>query len=746
MSRFKGLIVEIHDRSLWQVLLVYAGGSWAVLEAVAFFRDEYGSPGWLLTAVLVLLVVGLFIVVLLSLVPVGGVAAPTPGGAAPPLEMQAGAGEAEAEAARRRVMTWRNAGLGFAGALAVWGLIAAGWVVMGGTGFLLTRAAAADLLKPEDCIVVAEFENETETPALGATVRDAVVSVLFQSERVSVLGDSRVRETLGLMRVPDTTYVDQRLALEIASRESCPIVVSGAAASLGTGYSLSASILETETGDEVVRLNQRAADETGVVGAVERLAWEVRRHLGESLPSIRRSEPLARFTTSSLEALRLYTLAVRRGERGDRAAAIPLLEQAVALDTAFAEAYRKLSAYGAGRRNLDVAYRFRDRLTFRERLLVVADHHREAGRLDSASYYYGVLLERYPSDGAARNNLCLTYNSMGRFEQGLEACRSALALDPRLSSAAVNLAVSARSLGRHALADSALAVYRELTGQPSLHIEVYNALYRGNFAAVDSLAGEIVRDPNPQRVYEGRRWRAALAAMYGRVAEAVEEVQAAGLRPGSVWFVELAYLAAGTPERALSLVDSLRSRSPLDLAEEEYFRLGVVAYGYALAGDTRSARAILAVMDSLAAGNDVPPNDIGEKTRALIALQEERAEDAVEHLRRATAARYGQLRWDGRRLLAEANAALGHLDQAIAQYDTVSSTYRMYTGDPWLYCALRPLAHERLGALYLEVGDTVSAARHVSEFIELWQDADPELRSRVESARRLRARLAAEGT
>jgi hypothetical protein len=78
MSRLKRLIVEIHDRSLWQVLLVYVGGSWAFLEAVAFFRDEYGLPGWLLTVVLVLLVVGLFVVVALSFVPVEAVAAPTP--------------------------------------------------------------------------------------------------------------------------------------------------------------------------------------------------------------------------------------------------------------------------------------------------------------------------------------------------------------------------------------------------------------------------------------------------------------------------------------------------------------------------------------------------------------------------------------------------------------------------------------------------------------------------------------------
>jgi hypothetical protein len=210
MSRLKRLIVEIHDRSLWQVLLVYVGGSWAVLEAVALFRDEFGLPDWLFPVALFLLIVGAIIVVALSIVPVETASAPT--------ESDSGVAEVET-VPHHRFLTWRNAGFAFVGVLAVWGLVAAGWVVLGGTGFLLTRAAAADFVEPEDCVVVAEFENETNRDALGLAVREAVVTDIGQSPYVTVLEDIELRETLGLMRLPDTTYVDQGLALEIAS---CP--------------------------------------------------------------------------------------------------------------------------------------------------------------------------------------------------------------------------------------------------------------------------------------------------------------------------------------------------------------------------------------------------------------------------------------------------------------------------------------------------------------------------------------------
>ncbi len=54
-----------------------------------------------------------------------------------------------------------------------------------------------------------------------------------------------------------------------------------------------------------------------------------------------------------------------------------------------------------------------------------------------------------------------------------------------------------------------------------------------------------------------------------------------------------------------------------------------------------------------------------------------------------------------------------------------------------------PLAHERAANTYLQLGDTASAARHLSAFVELWRDADPELQGRVQAAARLLERLAA---
>ena len=44
MSRLKRLIQEIHRRSLWQVLGIYLGGAWVVLQGIEALVSGLGPP------------------------------------------------------------------------------------------------------------------------------------------------------------------------------------------------------------------------------------------------------------------------------------------------------------------------------------------------------------------------------------------------------------------------------------------------------------------------------------------------------------------------------------------------------------------------------------------------------------------------------------------------------------------------------------------------------------------------------
>ena len=209
--------------------------------------------------------------------------------------------------------------------------------------------------------------------------------------------------------------------------------------------------------------------------------------------------------------------------------------------------------------------------------------------------------------------------------------------------------------------------------------------------------------------------------------------------------VTYAALAAGAPERAQTLLDKVADPASLHAAPlRQYASLGDIGAGHALTGDLAEARRILASMDSLVDASDFHPLGPGEHLRALIALSEDRPEASLEHIRQSRATAFGLLNHGTRLLLADTYAALGRLEEAAAQYDTLTSTFRVIWYDTGDYGPIRPIAHERLGNLYLTLGDTTAAIKNLAAFVELWREADLELQPRVESAERLLSQLAGE--
>jgi len=75
MPGLRDLVQEIHRRSMWQVLLIYVGGSWVVWEAIEGISSTAGLPDWVPGAALILILIGLPIVLATAFVqerPVAG--------------------------------------------------------------------------------------------------------------------------------------------------------------------------------------------------------------------------------------------------------------------------------------------------------------------------------------------------------------------------------------------------------------------------------------------------------------------------------------------------------------------------------------------------------------------------------------------------------------------------------------------------------------------------------------------------
>nr|MDP2469657.1 hypothetical protein [Candidatus Palauibacterales bacterium] len=113
-----------HQSSLWQVLGLYAGGSWVVLQVVDVLAQNISLPPWVFTLTLALLLIGLPITAATAYFQgIGRTASRHADGRG------AAAGEAHATPSRGP-FTWGNVLKAGVAALAVWGVAVTGWMVL----------------------------------------------------------------------------------------------------------------------------------------------------------------------------------------------------------------------------------------------------------------------------------------------------------------------------------------------------------------------------------------------------------------------------------------------------------------------------------------------------------------------------------------------------------------------------------------------------------------------------------------
>src|SRR6266567_9567618 len=374
-------------------------------------------------------------------------------------------GRAALPAGVHRWFTWRRALLGGAAGFGLLGLGTTVYMAMRllGIGPVGTLVASG-VLAHRDRLVLADFENHTPDSTLGASLTEALRVDLAQSPAVRLLDAAAVSQALGRMGRNPGAPLDPAVARELAEREGAKAVVRGQIDPLGRGYVLSAELVSAADGTALVSLRENAKDDGAIIDAVDRLSKRLRERIGESLKTIRASEPLEQVTTSSLAALRKYSQALRANDAGATDRAVALLGEAIALDTTFAMAHRKLAVVlnntgGAPSRIAEAAtqaFRHRDRLTPLERDLAEAFYYYQAefdrAKVESA---YRSALELDPENYVALNNLALALSGMRRFAEAESLTLRGIAVVP---NATLYVNATSAQVGQGKLAEAARTV------------------------------------------------------------------------------------------------------------------------------------------------------------------------------------------------------------------------------------------------------------------------------------------------
>jgi eukaryotic-like serine/threonine-protein kinase len=591
-------------------------------------------------------------------------------------------------------------------------------------------------------IVLAEFSNSTGESVFDDTLRQGMIVQLDQSPLFSLVSEERIQTTLRLMGQDPNARLAPILGREVCRRTGSLAVLDGSIARLGGRYVLGLRATNCSTGEVLDTEQVQAGRKEDVLRALGQIASRLRARIGEPLSSVSNLDtPLEEATTSSLEALKAFSEAIRVKNSQGSAAAIPFLQRAISLDPEFAIAHallgRMYGDIGQETRSAESAaeaYKYRNRASEPERFFIVASYETQVtGNLEKAEATCETWERAYPHDpGALGFPAGLILRVFGRYEAAVEKAKRLVGTDPDFAMGYHLLVINDIALGHIHEAQSAL------DGAAARHLEIPQylldrhrlAILEGDESGTDRLMALAARQPATEGFVSGQQ--ASLLAYAGRIIQSRAVMQRAvtlalqlGRRDAA------ARLDAGSALRE-SLFGNVEAVTRDAMAALELSSGRDAEYGAAAAlAFARNSSAAQGLADDLAKRF---PEDTAARyhyipvIRALLALNRNEPGKALELLEVNVPYELGSppSYYSGFYgvmypvfVRGQAYLASHRGIEAAAEFQKIIDHPGLLVSDP-----IGALAHLELARALVLTGDKVKAKAAYADFLDLWKTAD----------------------
>jgi tetratricopeptide (TPR) repeat protein len=611
-----------------------------------------------------------------------------------------------------------------------------------GIFFYFHRASA---LTEKDTILLADFVNTTGDAVFDGTLKQGLAVQLAQSPFLNIFPDARVRQTLRLMgRSPDDR-VTREMAREICQRQGLKAFLSGSISNLGSSYVIALEAVNGQSGDVIAREQVEAESKELVLKALSQAASRLREKLGESLSSIQKFDaPVEEATTSSLEALKAYSLGNEVSIGGKWLQAIPFYKRAAELDPNFALAYIGLAIQygnsnqpGLAAENAAKAFALKDRVSEYEKLRISSFYYSQVtGEIDKAIEVQELMKRTYPRDHRGPGNLSDRYLRIGQFERAVAEAREALRLNPNAVAWHANLGEAFLRLNRFA---ESKEVFERALQQKIDATDFHTRLYQIAFVGGDTTAMKQQLDwaSGKPVEYVALDWQAQTAAFAGQYKRAQDfSRRSIDLAARSDAKEVAAQYAAEEALRNAVFGQCQQSKAETAQAltlERNIVSLTRSALALALCSEASEAKGqAQSLIDELA--KRYPKDTLIDSIwlpaiRASIEINRNNTAQAIQFLE-ATRRYEGAAEFWPIYLRGEAYLRQRASSEAVAEFQKVIEN----RGQAPL-SALYSLAHLGLARAAAMSGDSVKARTVYQNFLALWKDADPDIRVLQEAKR-----------
>lgn len=672
MNKF---IRELRRREVLRTAGLYVGVCWILIEAASVLLPTFDAPDWILRTIVIVTVVGFPVMLVLAWV----------------YNLTEHGIKVQADPTDTVVAPLGSRKMDFAviGVLTV-ALIFSVYLNFTSGPELVEEIAPVSVL-------IADFDNMTGDELFDGTLEQALqigiegASFITTYRRSSALSQAK---ELGL---GDT--LDENVARLISVRRGVNMTLAGSIAGQGQGFELGLRAIDP-SGRVVADVDAKAADKSEVLVAINALAADMRKALGDESSSVSKLASGETVTATSLEALKDYVTGQDLARAGQDEEAITFYERAIQSDPDFARAYSGwgLSAFKIGRRSeaeeqWQKALSLLDRMTERERYRTLGLYYTAVSlNYDKAIENYAQLVEKFPADGAGHNNLSVLYFLTAQFDKSVAESARLIKIYPTRTLYRSNHALNAMWAGdletAVAAADSVIA--EDPTAFKPFIVLAMAALDSGDIESARE-AYHRMEATGPRGKSRANMGKADLDLFEGRARQA-ESLLMAGIeqdraqnneRGVGAKTIALAqsYMAQ---EKYAEALDMLRNMTGENQREGQLIPAAEI---YVKLGDSDAARTIA---DQLGSQLRPQARAYGRLINGMIALEDRQYVAAIDELKAALD--FADL-WIVRFYLGQAYLAAGYPAEASSEFDAAyqrrSEAMAMFFDDvpTWRYTA-----------------------------------------------------------
>jgi DNA-binding winged helix-turn-helix (wHTH) protein/tetratricopeptide (TPR) repeat protein len=596
-----------------------------------------------------------------------------------------------------------------------------------------------EVLRANDRVMLADFENTTGNGAFDDTLMSAVRVKLDESPFLSLVPAKSVQAAIsqpGGASTHPAPHVSASDAQAICRAVNARAVVQGSVspAQGGLRVRLEAKLCGGKT---LAREEAFSPSMDFMLTTLGEITDRLRRDLGEPEDSLQRfSTPITMATTTSFSAFQAFAAGEKKRARGQDHETIADYKLATDLDPEFALAYARLGTIYGNENEVELsravyqkAFDLRSHATERERLYLTAHYYGSAlGDVERAIEVYKLWRQLYPKDLIAPNNLADSYETVGQPEQARLMAREAQRIDPNNAFPYAGLLQADQRLGRW---DEARSVWRDAQARKLDNSVISRmAMFRvGVATGDDALIREQLdwasNNPRQGELLMLQGWAKAAAGHLHEAQTFFHQAQTIAVNNDLKEFaadvgIDLAQFEADFGETKEARAEVGRS---LQLDPDAVNVKAFAAMVLASAGDEKKALELEKAVRAGAPQNTIYIKMIVPITESRLSLTHSDAATAVEHLRPVApydlsrATELASIYYRAEALLAARRGA-----EAEKEFQRLRQLRALCPISPYLALSELGIARSRRQA-----GNPEGALAAYGTFFDEWKDADMDL-------------------